>query len=528
MNGKHRKTNWRGRLVQPVDLEQVPASLLEQNVLYGLVAALLFGLWGIHILRGGTPVFPVDDAYITLHSAQVLHWGRDPNYVGTPALVGITSAVHMALVAVLLFFLKPVWALDTSLWIALIAYTLGIVRLAFVLRASVWQAALLVAVGLLTAKTPHQLMNGLETGLMLAALVWTLAFASDSRERGKPALPLLCGVLPFIRPELVVVSLLLLLYRGWSHWERFAARERVMQLILRDVLLVLLGAAPWVLWYWASTGHPFPSTIGAKQAFFAESCLPPSVKMGRILDSLLLFAGSVGWACVGFYLLLWTRLGRLGLLFMGAFAGAYYCRFPGALQHYEQRYLYVFLPFLLYGLASCFMARKKRLKIAATATVCLAAVQFLLLASLRWREHRGGQRFTSVELAGTAAWCNRHLPKRATILVHDAGYIAYATRFHLVDFVGLKTPSSVRFQEQETLPTCGVGRARAVHEIALRSQARYFIMLQGWDSLYGITAGMKSLGWRLEPLRQPSPPGGYTIYKMTPPQGEEYEQFHAP
>src|SRR3982074_3352560 len=81
-----------------------PKSGTPSPLSYYLPAALLvLAALAIRLLIGGAPVFPVDDAYITAHNAQVLHWGQDPNFADSPALAGATSPFHLALVALLMF-----------------------------------------------------------------------------------------------------------------------------------------------------------------------------------------------------------------------------------------------------------------------------------------------------------------------------------------------------------------------------------------------------------------------------------------
>ena len=119
---------------QSVPLEQATPPQVSQGeidrTLYAAVTFLVLLAALLHRILLGSPVFPVDDAYITLHNAQVLHWGHDPNFAGTPALAGATSAVHLALVALLMFALSPPVALWAALWMATLAYALGLVQLA--------------------------------------------------------------------------------------------------------------------------------------------------------------------------------------------------------------------------------------------------------------------------------------------------------------------------------------------------------------------------------------------------------------
>ena len=145
---------------------------------------VVLGLAVVHARVYGEPVFPVDDAYISLHNAEVLISGSpDPQFVGTPALVGSTSIAHVVLVALFLTVLPSLWALWTVMFLGVLAYVLATLRLAFVLRASIPEALLMVAASVLVVQTPHQLLNGLETGWALAGLTYAIAAARDPGAR---------------------------------------------------------------------------------------------------------------------------------------------------------------------------------------------------------------------------------------------------------------------------------------------------------------------------------------------------------
>ena len=198
-------------------------------------AAVVLAAFLYHLATVRIPLFPVDDAYITLHNAQVLHWGHDPNFVGTPALAGATSPFHLALVAALMFVLKPLWALDVAAWLGALAFALGIVRLALAQSVPPGPTFMLVVAGLLAARTPHQLMNGLETGWAMAGVTWALAFASEESAASGFALAAICGTLPFLRPELTALSAMLLPIPAWRAcplwlgWKRSGAQSRTTE-----------------------------------------------------------------------------------------------------------------------------------------------------------------------------------------------------------------------------------------------------------------------------------------------------------
>ncbi len=501
----------------------------ESRALYAAVTLLVLLAGLLHRVLLGPPVFPVDDAYITLHNAQVLHWGHDPNCPGTPALAGATSAVHLALVALMMFALPPATALWAALWLATLAYALGMVRLARVHGATPTQALLLALVGLAAGQTLHQLMNGLETGLALAAVTWALALASEP-ERGSPKdaappvrprlwLPCLCGLLPFIRPDLLPLALGLLALRAFRRARAAGSWRGAARPILLDLGLALLCAAPWALWYGLTLGTPYPGTVEAKRLFFAQDIFPAPVRTALVGKDLGLFVGDVGLLTLCLPLLLQTGVGRVGLLSAGLLVGAYWLRFPDALGFYEGRYLYPLLPLLLCGAASALRGgsrwpRGPGLPAAVTALLVLALAQSCWRAPDFWARHLSFCGFTRHDLAGTAAWCNAHLPPGATLLVHDAGYIAYATHLHLVDLVGLKTPSSVAAHRALTHPSGGLLRGAAVSRIAGDSHADYLIVLEGWEQVFGLASGLRAQGWD---VRLVSDQYAYHVYALRPP-----------
>lgn len=500
---------WKQDVNQVVLLQ--PASAVQQRWFCLAVALLTAALWLLHSLWQGAPIFPVDDAYITLHNAQALHSGADPNFLGSPALTGSTSLLHTALVALLLYVLPPLWAMDVSLWLSILLYGLGMARLAFAFRASIPQALLVLLVGFTAARLPHQLLNGLETGMALAGITWLLALLSE--EKPHPAVPILCGLLPFVRPELALLSLLSLAWRGWQHLRREERRADACRMISKEVGLALLSALPWLLFYHANTGGWVPATAQAKIAFFAEGTLPDAFKRDRVFHELQAFALTLGALTLLGIPALLKPAGRIGGVFAAIFLLIAYQQFPGALGHYEQRYLYIFIPFLLLGAAQVASFAQPLPRCLGMAVLLLATLQSVTAVPDHWQEHLTGLRFTEKELRGVAEWSERTIPASSTVLMHDAGYIAFGTSRHLVDFVGLKTPASIPYHQRWTQPNGGVNRGEALHEIALRAKPDYLIVLQGWNSIFQITSSLQSHGWHLDRVRE----GAYEVYRLTPP-----------
>ena len=113
------------------------------------IAGIVFLAFAVMKMVRPTPAFPLDDAFITLHSAQMLHSGSDPNFPGVHPLYGITCAPFLGLVYLLLFFLKPLAALEIACWLGLLAYTLGLHFMARVLDLPRTTRIAVIALGLL-------------------------------------------------------------------------------------------------------------------------------------------------------------------------------------------------------------------------------------------------------------------------------------------------------------------------------------------------------------------------------------------
>ena len=481
---------------------------------YLIITLLIVLAWTGYKITFPVPVFPVDDAYIVIHNAQVLISGSDPNYLGASPLTGTTSAVHLALVTTLMRVLSPLEALAASLWISILLYGLGLVRLARVNGLSRTTSVLVGVLGLIAGQALHQLVNGLETGLMLASVTWALALLSGPSQTQSRFLAALCGTLPFIRPDLLPLALLFLGLQAVHHWKQSRDRSEFRRLAGRDIGIACLFALPWSLWNWREVGSVFPSTMNAKRFFFAEAHLPYGFKAAIVAGHVSEFVTCLGFITVFALFLVTTKLGRAGLLYTGILLLAYYAQFPHGLAQYEGRYLYPLLPFILLGTVYALRQPNSHLRRLSGFIFALSLGQSLVNAPKIWAQNRSGCDFTTHDLKGVANWCNQNLPASATLLVHDAGYISYGTRLHLVDFVGLKTPSSIVVHRDLTYPSNGKNRSQAISEIGLTGHANYLVVLDGWDRVFSVVTGLRKSGWK---LRQVNSDYRYKVYAITPP-----------
>lgn len=458
-----------------------------------------------HALVLKTPVWPLDDGYITAHNAEVLRSGRDAVYTHVSPLSGATSLVHLALITILSFLLPTLWSQYVVGALAVLAYALGITRLAARYRLNDWIVTAVILVALTTGLMTTHLFNGLETGLALATAVWLCVL---SEEPGREAaFGLLCGIAPFVRPELGMLSALVLLMRLCAH-----IRKREWLRAARLIGYAAAGATPWAAWSLLAAGSIAGNTAVAKQAFFAESRIDPNIKGRWILSSLTSFVTAVGLAVVGAGALYRRPTGIAALAFAGAFILLFFAFLPGGLSHNYQRYLYLLFPFcvvgLIYGAGQSGRAGKIWAGIALA-----AAVRSLLYLPANMPVFLGGRYRTEAALAPVTVWCNTHLPADATLLIHDAGYIGYAGHHRATDLVGLKTPWVISYHRMLTAASVGRLRSEAIHRIALRAHSDYLVVFNEWDGIFKISAGLQQHGWSLRRLYA----GEYSVYALRPP-----------
>lgn len=481
---------------------------------YWIVALAVLLLCILYHRMPGSLGFPLDDGYISLHSAQVLHWGKDPNFPDVAPLAGITNAPYVLLLYLLLFVFSPLNALLTASWLGILCYAMGLTALGRAFRLPPLTALALAALGLTSGSVSYHLLNGVETGMAMGVTCWTFALAKSNTVRSRKGAVLLCGLAPFLRPELVVVSPLVLAAMFWQDCQEGKSIQQAAQRPVPLVLLAGLAALPWLLWYRLTTGTMIPQSIEAKRLYFAEGCLPSVYRWHMALNGTRLFIGVMGFLSLALVFLVRNRLGRCVLLFIPLFFLAYYERLPGALFHNWGRYTYALLPVLILGLVSGLGDQSTPVRRMAYAVLALSCVQSAFSFPGHWRHFLHDRDGYTQSLMSVAAWSNNHLPANATLLVHDVGYISYATKFHIIDFVGLKTPSSIVYNRDFTYGTCGIGRAVAVSEIARHTKPDYLIMVDDWDRGFRITAGLRQLGWRVEEI---APPENYHVFRLAPP-----------
>ena len=173
---------------------------------------------------------------------------------------------------------------------------------------------------------------------------------------------------------------LLLLRRVRANRLRVALRS-----FAGNLALALAAAAPFLLIYALATRSLGPPTIRAKEFFFAEGCWPALMKWTSVKTSGRAFALLLGLTCAGFALGLRTALGWINVAFAAVFFYVYYRTFPGALAHYDYRYLYIFVPLAMYGFAAGLSSRRALIRAVTVALVLASLTQALWNSPGRFR-----------------------------------------------------------------------------------------------------------------------------------------------
>lgn len=471
----------------------------DLRIFFGLIALLSASLSCLLYFASAPWHFSLDDAYIVIDNANTLLSGGIDDSYGQNALVGTTSAVHLVSVAFLGLFMELEAAAFFAVAVFAAFYHVGVARLSVQIYPSKLVAMSAVCLSILAYNSLRQLYGGLETGLAMTAVVWCLSlFLSHSRV----ALPLLCGVMPFIRPELAALALAILAWR-WYH-DGFKG-----DFIVRDTALFLIGAVPWLVWYYLATGHFSSQTGSAKIVFFAEADLPWRVKL-LLVGDIALRSGIVP-LLFSILIVVKTRFSVPALGFVCAFIGAYVMFLPTGLAHNHSRYLYLLIPIGLAG----FTALHRQFNINNPRAIMVIFAGFLLTMPPQITDFKTD---VSESAAGDREVVDRAkalLPADARVLIHDAGYFAWRTTFETFDLVGLKTPSSISAHEEYTLPSFGRDRSVALDKIAHQNQITHFIGLNipFWGDM---ARGLEKEGWVLDVLHAPDG-AGFVIYETSKP-----------
>jgi hypothetical protein len=476
-----------------------------------IVCAVWVLLAAFHAALLPVPLFPLDDAYIAAHNAAALLAGQDANFPGVSALRGSTSLVHLLLVAGLECVLSPAWALWASAWLSNLLLLVGVWRLGRLSELPWYLTALLVLIAQTAADASYQILNGIETGLSMAVIVWAFALRLDSSPRRPWLRPAVLGLLPLVRPELALLSGLLLVEGILG-----SPPERRVRRALHDIGFAGAVLAPGVLAYLVATGSPVPQTLSVKRDYFALPCPGPNFQLRWFGQGTKTFAGRLNLTALGLLLLCLPRVNWVGLAFVTGLLTACAVLFPEGVGHNEYRYLYPILPVCIAGFAHAWPRIRGRGRYAIVALAGCAALGAVSGLPRSIMFYLGDLNQTEQELEPVAAFIRENVAPSERILVHDIGYISTAVPNVLIDIVGLKDPGAATLHHTVTAVLCDPNaRASVIARLAVERKARHLVVFAGWDQTFKLTTGLRNLGWSLTALRAPSVV--YQVYLLAPP-----------
>ena len=438
--------------------------------------------------------FLLDDAYITLHSARHLGEASDPSFRGATPMTGVTSPVHV----VMIWLVGRIAPLEVAL-----AVVLGIGW--FVYLSGLWAVGaglaspyrwMLVLTGLLVARMPFQLVNGLETTLSLGMLTWTCA--GLNRVNLPRWTPLLAGTLPFLRPEYALFTLAVVGIAAWRGERSLVGGLAVVLLAWTGLTLNIGGSVP-------------PATIAVKRAFYALPPLPWAIVLVRVP---LRAVRELGPTLIGMGMFWRSEVMRpIGLAAAALVAGC--LAFPIMTLMDSGRYLHFLVPLLLCGLAWLAREHPPLGKAALALSVVWALV--MLPKPLASYHYRKAYIRSYVEVS---AWLEHH-PVATPVLIHDAGYISEATSLPLIDLVGLKSPEVSSIHRALTETSAGARMAEAITKIAALTRPGTFVVQRHFDEVNGLTANLEHSGWTVTALVHAPSDAEFSIYALRPPPDPE-------
>lgn len=464
-------------------------------VVVAVTAVLLYLAGAEYYSRLG---FPLDDSWI--HQTYARNLANSGRWAYVP---GVSSSGSTAPLWTLLLALGYLLRLPYLWW----AYLLGTACLVWLTWAgmalwrALWPAAaerdwLAGLVLVLTWPLVWAAVSGMET-LLFIALGLTIVLLYVRERPGREArLGLLCGLLILVRPDGL---LLFLLVGAGLVWRWFRERKDTKVLTTNRGLVGFLGATllplvPYFSFNLAVSGEVWPNTFYAKQAEYAVlltrplltrfvSLLylslggPPEGWRGIMAAHLLLLPGVVvaAWQAVHADLNQRSLLRTLPLLWAGGHVFLYAWRLPVTYQH--GRYLWAALPvWILFGLAGWrFLLGRTRdwgvtgrvVRPVASLSFASLLVIFLLLGAQAYATDVG---FIEGEMVYTARWLEANTPADAVIASHDIGAIGYFAQRPLLDLAGLISPEVVPYLSDEA----------ALADYVLSQPAEYLVAAPGW------------------------------------------------
>lgn len=450
-----------------------------------ILALLLETTW----LSGNSPpLFVYDDSYITLGLARNLTLTGVAIVDGTTAWYGMTSPLHVFLVALMFRVFGSVEL--SAVFVGMVSTAFLVVAVYFwALRVSHEKHAALAA-SFLTASSgwiAFDALSGLETVtyMLMSVLVLLSLQASNPYLVG-----VLAGLTIWTRPEgwflLVAASLSQLVKLARADGSRLVSRS--LKLVGIQVLVTVGVVTPLLILNYAHTGLIAPATALTKACFFAEITMSLATKTHFFLDALQSWYVTLMFATVVF--LLFAVFARHSLdrcvlyCYPLLFYGFYFLVFPGGLGHYWCRYQHIFLPIVYLFVAEGAIVLLSVLRqhwrvispIVVVGTILVCQGHTLADVYPRYTGSAESIRQVNMELA---QWIDMNTAVGDVIAVHDIGTVTYfLEQRKVLDLVGLVNPDMDIIYREGLRPISFEDRKTA--EYLRNMGVAYVVMFYDW------------------------------------------------
>ncbi len=396
-----------------------------------------------------------DDAFITFRYAENLARGNGPVFNLGEHVLGTTAPGDM-LLGSLLYALVGKQAFPSAMAVlGCVGWSAQALASFALLRAVVgsWAAALAAAL-VAAGAAGSAAVVALETNLVAACVLWSMAVAVRGRFVAAAALAALAGLL---RPDAYLYALLLFVVIWRSPAALAGGRSRLR--LARPVLGVFLGITlPWQLFALGYYGSPLPQPARVKHGNtpFVEYVVH---ELRNSVSTLVAGSGDGAWLLLAWLLVilggvsLWRHGRGQGLLLAyGAGHFVAYAFLRPFTQHTWHLYPLRLVALLLAAVAlsrGCARLQSRLPRaggIALCVVVATASVGWFAQRTFRFAQRNGTEYWFGARDAAyseAASFLRRHAHPGDTVGAVEVGTLGYDSELRMYDWGGLITPAPV-------------------------------------------------------------------------------------
>lgn len=438
--------------------------------LFAVICITIFAIFVTTSFRAGQGnlLMPLDDVYIHFQYARQMALGEPYVYnTGEPATSGATSLLYP--IALAIGYLLGFQGLWLGLWamligaVALFASMWVVYQICCELTIFKWLSVLTALSLALTGSIAWHFMSGMETGLVITTILWTLLFFVRKQLAG---FVIIASILTLLRPEggiLAAGASILMCGRLW--FDNSKQSRPYYQYLLLLLPIAALGIQPLVNYLLTgtavATGNQAKSILAMiphDWGVIITKILGNFVRMWREL--IIGYAPQEGWylpillapiALIGGGLLLFKPNYRLvGLLVIGwslALSGAV-STLDTAFWHFK-RYqiplIVLFFPLAAFAVSelSTHFARFRFPFLVYQLIIVPLFGMALLVQFVNY--HALNVSYVYQQPYSMALWLRDHTPEDKLVAVHDVGMMRYIGGRNTLDMVGLTTPEAAAY-----------------------------------------------------------------------------------